>query len=87
MGASTPSPAAAVGHTRTPRRRARRTISSIVGVFVLLLVSLQLFLLVVGLEAVTTYNDGLAWTVAVTSTVLAACAAFLYGYLRRSHRR
>lgn len=87
MGAGTPSPAAAVGRARTPPRRARRTISNIVGVFVLLLVSLQLFLLMVGLEAVTTYDDGLAWTAAVTSMVLAACAAFLYGYLRRSHRR
>lgn len=77
----------ATGRTGATRRTARRTISSIVGVFVLLIVSLQLFLLMVGLDAVTAHADGLAWVAAAASTVLAASVAFLYRYLRRSHRR
>lgn len=82
-------PAHSNGTSRTGGRRhaTRRTISSIVGVFVLILVSLQLFLLMVGLDAVTTHDAGLAWVTGVTSAALAACAALLYSYLRRSHRR
>lgn len=65
-----------------PRRQAERTAPAIVGIFVLVLISLQIFLLTVGLEAFITFNAGLAWATASTSVVLAACAAFLYRYLR-----
>lgn len=87
MRAGEPARTVTAGRTGTARRTARRTISSIVGVFVLVLVSLQLFLLMVVLDAVTTHADGLAWVATVASTVLAASAAFLYRYLRRSHQR
>jgi uncharacterized YccA/Bax inhibitor family protein len=62
-------------------RKAERTAPAIVGIFVLVLISLQIFLLTVGLEAFITFNGPLAWTTALTSVVLAACAAFLYRYL------
>lgn len=87
MPAEKSPPTAAAGRTGARRRTARRTISSIVGVFVLILVSLQLFLLMVSLDAVTTDAHGMAWASAVASAALATCAAFLYSYLRRSHRR
>lgn len=87
MGTGTSAHVSGARRTGGPRLATRRTISSIVGVFVLIIVSLQLFLLMVGLDAVTTHDAGLAWVAGVTSAVLAACAALLYGYLRRSHRR
>lgn len=59
-----------------------RTIVLAVGVFVLVLFSLQLFLLVVGLEALLTYDRPLAWVTAATSTVLALVSALLYRHLR-----
>lgn len=65
------------------RHRAVRTVTSIIGVLVLVLVSLQLFLLMVALDAAMTLDDGLAWGSALASVALAGCAAFLYGYLRR----
>lgn len=60
----------------------RRTIVLAVGVFVLVLISLQIFLLMVGLEALLTYDRPLAWTTAVTSVALAAVSAVLYVYVR-----
>jgi uncharacterized YccA/Bax inhibitor family protein len=68
------------------RRKARRTTPTIVGVFVLVLISLQIFLFMVGLEAVITHDPRIAWVTALTSVALAACAAFLYRYLRRPLR-
>lgn len=59
-----------------------RTIVLAVGVFVLVLFSLQLFLLMVGLEALLTYDRPLAWITAGTSTVLALVSALLYRFLR-----
>lgn len=59
-----------------------RTIVLAVGVFVLVIFSLQLFLLMVGLEALLTYDRPLAWVTAGTSTVLALASALLYRYLR-----
>ena len=64
------------------QRKARRTVPAIVGVFVLVLISLQIFLFMVGLEAFITYTPRLAWATALTSVALAACAAVLYRYLR-----
>jgi hypothetical protein len=46
------------------------------------LLSLQVFLLTVGTDALLADDDGLAWVTALFSVVLAAgCAAF-YRYLR-----
>jgi membrane protein implicated in regulation of membrane protease activity len=60
----------------------RRTIVLAVGVFVLVLFSLQLFLLMVGLEALLTFDRPLAWAAAITSAVLALVSGLLYRYLR-----
>jgi hypothetical protein len=63
-------------------RRARRELPAAVGIFVVVLLSLQVFLLTVGTDALLADDDGLAWVTALFSVVLAAgCAAF-YRYLR-----
>lgn len=59
---------------------------AIVGIFVLVVVSLQLFLLMVGLDAFITYDGRLARAAALTSVVLAACAASLYRSVRGPRR-
>jgi hypothetical protein len=53
-----------------------------VGVFVLVLVALQIFLLTVGVDALLADDDGLAWVTAGLSVLLAAGAAAFYRYLR-----
>lgn len=69
---------------RTGRRRARaqREVPAAVGVFVVVLLSLQIFLLTVGLDALLADDDGLAWVTAGFSVLLAAGSAAFYRYLR-----
>ncbi len=59
-----------------------RDVSSAIGIFVGVLLSLQIFLLTVGLDALHVGDVGLAWTSAALSVVLAAGSAAFYGYLR-----
>ena len=70
-------------HRTGPRRaRAHREVPAAVGVFVLVLLSLQVFLLTVGVDALLADDDGLAWVTAGLSVLLAAGAAAFYRYLR-----
>ena len=61
--------------------RGRRT-SSAVSIYVIVLVSFQLFLITVGVEAFQTDHESLAWATATVSVVLAAGAAAFLRYLR-----
>ncbi len=63
-------------------QRALRTVPSGIGVFVVVLLSLQVFLLTVGVDALLADDDGLAWVTAGLSVLLAAGAAAFYRYLR-----
>lgn|GEM_PF-2168778 len=70
-------------HRLGPRpSRARREAPAAVGVFVVVLLSLQIFLLTVGLDALLADDDGLAWVTAGFSVLLAAGSAAFYRYLR-----
>ena len=70
-------------HRGGPRRaRARREVPSALGVFVVVLLSLQVFLLTVGLDALLADDDGLAWVTAGLSVLLAAGSAAFYRYLK-----
>jgi membrane protein implicated in regulation of membrane protease activity len=64
----------------------RRLLVLGVGIFVLVVLSLQIFLLMVGLEAWLTYQRRVAWGAAVTSIVLAAFSVTLYRFLDRPPR-
>jgi membrane protein implicated in regulation of membrane protease activity len=64
----------------------RRLLVLGVGIFVLLVLSLQIFLLMVGLEAWLTYQTAIAWGSAATSVLLAAFALTLYRFLARGPR-
>jgi hypothetical protein len=64
--------------------RSRRSVTSAVLVYLLLIVSLQIFLVTVAVDALQSGYDGLAWTTAVVSVVLAAGGALFYRYLRSS---
>ena len=59
-----------------------RELSSAVGIFVVVLLSLQIFLLTVGLDALHGDDSALAWTSAILSAVLAAGSAAFYRYIR-----
>jgi len=59
-----------------------RDLSSTVGIFVGVLLSLQIFLLTVGLDALHAADVHLAWTSAALSLALAAGSAAFYRYLR-----
>jgi hypothetical protein len=59
----------------------RRVIVLGVGIFVLLNVSLQILLIMVGLEAWINYAPGIAWAAAFTSVAIAAVSLLLYRYL------
>lgn len=50
--------------------------------FVAVLLSLQVFLLTVGLDALLADDDGLAWVTAGFSVLLAGGSAAFYRYLR-----
>lgn len=60
-----------------------REISSALGVFVGVLLSLQIFLLTVGLDALHARDERLAWTAAGVSVLLALGSAGFYRHLRR----
>jgi hypothetical protein len=59
-----------------------RDASSAVGIFVGVLLCLQIFLLTIGLDALHAADARLAWTSAALSFVLAAGSAAFYRYLR-----
>ena len=59
-----------------------RDLSSAIGVFVGVLLSLQVFLLTVGLDALHAADARLAWTSAAFSVLLAAGSAAFHRYLR-----
>lgn len=59
-----------------------RDVSAAVAIFVGVLLSLQIFLLTVGLDALHAADARLAWTSAGLSVVLAAGSAAFYRYLR-----
>jgi hypothetical protein len=63
--------------------RRNRTTSSGIGVFVLVLVTMQVFLLTVGTEALLAFEPGQAWTAAILSAILAAASISLYVFFRR----
>jgi len=70
-------------HRGGPRRaRARREVPAALGIFVVVLLSLQVFLLTVGLDALLADDDGLAWVTGGLSVLLAAGSAAFYRYLR-----
>ena len=70
-------------HRTGPKRaRAHREVPTAVGVFVVVLLSLQVFLLTVGLDALLADEDGLAWVTAGLSVLLGAGSAAFYRYLR-----
>ncbi|HEX5365674.1 MAG TPA: hypothetical protein VFW63_03285, partial [Acidimicrobiales bacterium] len=60
----------------------RREVPAAVGVFVGVLLSLQVFLLTVGLDALLADDDGLAWVTAVLSVLLVGGSAAFYRFLR-----
>jgi hypothetical protein len=62
--------------------RARRDVPAALGVFVLVLLALQVFLLTVGVDALLADDDALAWTTAGFSVLLFAGSAMFYRYLR-----
>ncbi len=63
-------------------RRVARDIPVALGVFVIVLLSLQMFLLTVGVDALLSDEDGLAWICAGFSVLLAAGSVSFYRYLR-----
>jgi hypothetical protein len=70
-------------HRTGPRRaRSHREVPAALGVFVVVLLSLQVFLLTVGLDALLADDDGLAWITGGLSVLLAAGSAAFYRYLR-----
>jgi hypothetical protein len=62
-------------------RAAKRT-SSAVLIYVIILMSLQIFLITVAVEAYFEDNEGLAWASAGTSVVVAAAAVGFLRWLR-----
>jgi hypothetical protein len=62
-------------------RRGRQT-SSAVAVYIIILVSFQIFLITVAVEAFQTDKEPLAWATAVVSVIVAAGAAILLRFLR-----
>jgi hypothetical protein len=61
---------------------AHRQVPAALGAFVVVLLSLQIFLLSVGLDALLADEDDIAWVTAACSVVLAAGSAAFYRYLR-----
>lgn len=66
------------------RPRERTKLSSAVLVYVILLLSLQLFLLAVAAEGFLAGETGLAWSATVISAVLALIAVLFYRILPKS---
>lgn len=70
-------------HRTGPRRsRATREVPVAIGIFVGVILTLQVFLLTVGLDAWHADDDALAWVTAGFSILLAAGSAAFYRYLR-----
>ena len=70
-------------HRTGPKRaRSHRESSTAVGVFVVVLLSLQVFLLTVGVDALLADDDSLVWVTAGFSVLLAAGAVAFLRYLR-----
>ncbi|MFN8102992.1 MAG: DUF6755 family protein [Acidimicrobiia bacterium] len=63
----------------------RRVVASI-GAFVIVLVSLQVFLLTVGLDGLLGHDVALAWIAAACSVVLGAGSVAFYAYARGGRR-
>lgn len=82
MTSSTPPQQLPPHRTGPKRARAHREVPAAVGVFVVVLLSLQIFLLTVGLDALLADEDGLAWVSAGFSVLLGAGSAAFYRYLR-----
>jgi hypothetical protein len=72
----------AAEHSGPRRARYHREVPVAIGVFVGVLLSLQVFLLTVGLDALLADDDGLAWVTAALSVLVAGGAAGFYRYLR-----
>lgn len=67
----------------SPRhRRDAREVPVALGAFVVVLLSLQMFLLTVGVDALLSDDDGLAWITAGFSVLLAAGSVGFYRYLQ-----
>ena len=81
-GRSVPPQTMPARRTGLRRARAQRELPAALGVFVVVLLSLQVFLLTVGLDALLADDDGLAWVTAACSVVLGAGAAAFYRDLR-----
>jgi hypothetical protein len=62
--------------------RAQRQVPAVVGVYVIVLLSLQVFLLSVGVDALLAGKPSMAWSTAALSVLLAVGAAAFYRYLR-----
>ncbi|HET9772219.1 MAG TPA: hypothetical protein VFS16_15100 [Acidimicrobiia bacterium] len=60
----------------------RREAAPALGLFVVVLLSLQVFLLTVGVDALLADDDALAWVTGGLSVLLAAGSAGFYRYLR-----
>jgi hypothetical protein len=65
---------------RTSARGART--SSAVVIYVIILVSFQVFLITVAVEAFQTDKEPLAWATAIVSVIVATSAALLLRFLR-----
>lgn len=65
-------------------RAGPRRLSSTLGVYVVVLISLQIFLVSVAVDALQTDNETLAWTAAGISMLFAVGAALFARYLRRA---
>ena len=61
----------------------RQQVSMVLMVYVVLLLSLQLFLLAVAVEAFLGHEPSLAWSATAISAVLAGGSALFYRQLRR----
>lgn len=66
-----------------PLRRRERTVSSAVAVYIVVLLTLQIFLLTVALDALQRVDATMAWVSAVISVVLAVGSALFSASLRR----
>ena len=64
------------------RARAHRQVPAALGVFVVVLLALQVFLLTVGVDALLADDDQLAWVSAGFSVLLSAGSFGFYRYLR-----
>jgi hypothetical protein len=67
---------------RAPTIRARRTTNAVV-IYLIILVSFQVFLVTVAVEAFATGTRPLAWSAAAVSVALAAGSALLARFLRQ----